>query len=72
MIAATKSILFPELPWNSQILDKRLTKLSLSKHDAAALKSEMTPKDTNNFYPYRHSDTTIGYIMFAFQISGIP
>ena len=59
----------PQLPWN-KILDERLIKLSLSKQDAAALKYELMPKDTNNFYPYRRSSKIAGYIMFAFQICG--
>lgn len=68
MIAIKKDPL-PQLPWN-KILDERLIKLQLSKIDAAALKYELMPKDTNNFYPYRRSGKIAGYIMFAFQICG--
>jgi hypothetical protein len=28
-------------------------------------------KDTNNFYPFRKNGTTVGYIMFAYQICGL-
>jgi hypothetical protein len=70
MIAIKRDPL-PQLPWN-KILSNRLIKLQqLSKQDAAALKYEMMPKDTNNFYPYRRSGRIAGYIMFAFQICGL-
>jgi hypothetical protein len=69
MIAIKRDPL-PQLPWN-KILSDRLIKLQLSKQDAAALKYEMMPKDTNNFYPYRRSGRIAGYIMFAFQICGL-
>jgi hypothetical protein len=68
MIAIKKDPL-PQLPWN-KILEERLIKLQLPKQDAAALKYEMIPKDTNNFYAYRRSGKIFGYIMFAFQICG--
>ena len=68
MIAIKKDPL-PQLSWN-EILGERLVKLQLPKQDAAALKYEMMPKDTNNFYPYRRSGRIAGYIMFAFQICG--
>jgi hypothetical protein len=68
MIVAKKDPLH-QLPWNN-ILNKRLIKLPISKEDAAALKYELMPKDTNNFYQYRNSGRVIGYIMFAFQICG--
>jgi hypothetical protein len=68
MIVSTKSFSLSRLPWDS-ILDKRLTRLLLSKHKAAALKAEMMPKD--NFYACRYSGKTIGYIKFAFQICGV-
>ena len=69
MIAIKKNPL-PQLPW-TKILEERLNRLQLSKIDAAALKYEIMPKDTNNFYPYRRSGKIAGYIMFAFQICGI-
>jgi hypothetical protein len=68
MIAIKKDPL-PQLEWD-KILGERLVKLQLPKQDAAALKYEMMPKDTNNFYPYRRSGRIAGYIMFAFQICG--
>ena len=68
MIVAKKDPLH-KLPWNN-ILNKRLIKLPISKEDAVALKYELMPKDTNNFYPYRNSGRVVGYIMFAFQICG--
>jgi len=68
MIAIKKDPL-PQLAWN-KILGERLVKLQLPKLDAAALKYEMMPKVTNNFYPYRRSGRIAGYIMFAFQICG--
>jgi hypothetical protein len=68
-MVATKKDPLPQIPWNN-ILDGRLIRLSLSRLDAAGLKYEMMPKDTNNFYPYRRSGKIAGYIMFAFQICG--
>lgn len=68
MIAIKKDPI-PQLPWN-KILGHRLIKLQLSKPYAVALKYEMMPKDTNNFYPFRRSGRVAGYIMFAFQICG--
>ena len=67
---AVKSDPLSQLPWD-KIFGDRLIKLQLSKQDAAALKYEMMPKDTNNFYPYRRSGRIAGYIMFAFQICGL-
>lgn len=32
---------------------------------------ELIPKDTHNFYPFRKNGTTVGYIMFAYQICGL-
>ena len=69
MIAVKKDPL-PQLPWN-KIFSDRLIKLQLSEQDAATLKYEMMPKDTNNFYPYRRAGRIAGYIMFAFQICGL-
>jgi tartrate dehydratase beta subunit/fumarate hydratase class I family protein len=66
----TKKDPLDQLPWNDILLNERLIKLSISKEDAAALKYELMPKDTNNFYPYRNSGKVTGYIMFAFQICG--
>lgn len=59
-----------QLPWES-ILGNQLIRLSISKTEAAALKHELMPKDTNNFYPFRKSTRIAGYIMFAFQICGL-
>jgi hypothetical protein len=69
MIVAKKDPLH-QLPWNDILLNERLIKLPISKEDAAALKYELMPKDTNNFYPYRNSGKVTGYIMFAFQVCG--
>ena len=66
---ASKLEPLPQLPWDI-ILGDRLVRLSLSKPDANALKNEMMPKDTNNFYQYRRSGKITGFIMFAFQICG--
>ena len=59
----------PQLPWDD-ILGDRFIRLSLSRTDANAIKNELMPKDTNNFYQYRRSGKVNGYIMFAFQICG--
>ncbi len=66
---ASKLESLPQLPWDD-ILGQRLIRLSLSRSDANALKNELMPKDTNNFYQYRRSGKVNGYIMFAFQICG--
>jgi hypothetical protein len=66
---ANKKETLPQLPW-STILGERLAKVSISKQDAQALKHELMPKETNNFYPYRRNGRTSGYVMFAFQICG--
>jgi hypothetical protein len=59
----------PQRLWD-KILNERLIKLPIPKEDAVALKNELMPKETNNFYPYRYSGKVVGYIMFAFQICG--
>ena len=59
----------PQPLWD-KILNERLIKLPIPKEDAVALKNELMPKETNNFYPYRDSGKVVGYIMFAFQICG--
>jgi hypothetical protein len=66
---ANKKDSLPQLPW-SGILGERLAKMSISKQDALALKRELMPKGTNNFYPYRRNGRMVGYVMFAFQICG--
>lgn len=66
---ANKKDSLPQLSWSS-ILGNRLAKVSMSKQDALALKRELMPKETNNFYPYRRDSRIVGYIMFAFQICG--
>jgi hypothetical protein len=68
LLANNKDTL-PQLPW-SAILGDRLVKVSLSKEDALAIKDELMPKETNNFYPFRRNGITTGYIMFAFQVCG--
>jgi len=67
---ANKKDSLPQLPW-SAILGERLAKVSISKQDALALKRELMPKETNNFYPYRRDGRIVGYVMFAFQICGL-
>jgi hypothetical protein len=69
-IIATKKESITQLPWDS-ILSNRLIRLPISKTEAGALKYELMPKDTNNFYPFRQSTKITGYIMFAFQICGL-
>ena len=69
-IIATKRESILQLPWDS-ILGNRLIRLPISKTEASALKYELMPKDTNNFYPFRQSTKIAGYIMFAFQICGL-
>jgi hypothetical protein len=68
-LLANKKGMFPQLPW-SAILGERLIQVSASKEDALAIKDELMPKETNNFYPYRRNGVTAGYLMFAFQICG--
>ncbi len=68
-LLANKKGMLPQLPW-SAMLAGRLAKVSASKEDAIAIKRELMPKETNNFYPYRRNGVTAGYIMFAFQICG--
>lgn len=70
-ILATKKEPTVQLPWET-ILGNQLVRLPISKTEAAALKHELMPKDTNNFYPFRKSTRIAGYIMFAFQICGLP
>jgi hypothetical protein len=70
-ILATKKETTIQLPWET-ILGNQLVRLSISKTEAVALKRELMPKDTNNFYPFRKSTRIAGYIMFGFQICGLP
>ncbi|MDQ4067314.1 MAG: hypothetical protein M3114_06985, partial [Thermoproteota archaeon] len=50
-LLANKKGTLPQLPW-SAILDDRLIKVSMSKEEAFAIKQELMPKETNNFYSY--------------------
>jgi hypothetical protein len=68
-LLANKKGTLPQLPW-SAILGERLVKVSVSKEEALAIKQELMPKQTNNFYSFRRNGITTGYIMFAFQICG--
>lgn len=68
MIANKKENL-PQLTW-STMLGERLVKISASKEDAFAIKQQLMPKETNNFYPYRRNGSITGHLMFAFQICG--
>lgn len=69
VLLANKKLMLPQLQW-SAILGERLVKMSVSKEDALAIKQELMPKETNNFYSYRRNGIIAGYIMFAFQICG--
>jgi hypothetical protein len=68
MIATKKDAI--QLPWQI-LLGEQLVHLTISKTEAASIKYELMPKDTNNFYPFRKSTIIAGYIMFAFQICGL-
>ena len=68
MIASKRDSL-PQLPW-STMLGQRLVKVSISKEEAFAIKREMMPKETNNFYPYRRGGKISGFMMFSFQVCG--
>lgn len=61
----------PQLPWSS-ILGPGLAKVAISADEAKALKSELMPKEWGNFYPYRRNGRISGYVMFAFQVCGMP
>lgn len=69
-ILATRREFTTQLPWDS-LLESQLVRLTISKVDTSAIKYELMPKDTNNFYPFRLSTTIAGYIAFAFQICGL-
>jgi len=69
-IVATRREFTTQLPWD-YLLESQLVRLTISKTDASAIKYELMPKDTNNFYPFRLSTTIAGYITFAFQICGL-
>ncbi|MDQ3873735.1 MAG: hypothetical protein M3258_09025 [Thermoproteota archaeon] len=71
MMLANKKENLPQLPW-STILGERFVKVSVSKQDALAIKRELMPKETNNFYPYRRNGRVMGYLMFAFEVCGQP
>jgi hypothetical protein len=68
-LIAMKKDPLPHLSWDN-ILGNRLAKLTVPKTDAYILKSEIMPKDTNNFYSYRRSGVISGLVMFAFQMCG--
>jgi len=69
-ILATKKEFTTQISWDS-LLGGQFVRLTISKTEAGALKYELMPKDTNNFYPFRQSTRIAGYIMFAFQICGL-
>jgi hypothetical protein len=69
MVASKKEAVI-QLPWEI-LLGNRLVQQKISKTEAASIKYELMPKDTNNFYPFRESTQIAGYIMFAFQICGL-
>jgi hypothetical protein len=68
-LIATKKNPLPQLSWEN-ILGNRLAKLAIPKSDAHIIKSEIMPKDNNNFYIYRRSGVISGHVMFAFQMCG--
>jgi hypothetical protein len=68
-LIATKKNPLPQLYWGN-ILGNRLAKLTIPKTDAQIIKSEIMPKDNNNFYTYRCSGVISGLVMFAFQMCG--
>lgn len=69
-ILATKKEFTSQISWDS-LLGNQFVRLTISKTEAGALKYELMPKDTNNFYPFRQSTRISGYIMFAYQICGL-
>jgi hypothetical protein len=69
-LLAGKKDSLPQLPW-STIIGDRLAKMPITKGEAAAIKHELMPKMTNNFYPYRRGGKISGLITFAFQICGL-
>ena len=69
-ILATKKEFTTQISWDS-LLGGQFVRLTISKTEAGALKYELMPKDTNNFYPFRQSTRIAGYIMFAYQICGL-
>lgn len=69
-ILATKKEFTTQIPWDS-LLGSQFVRVTISKMEADALKYELMPKDTNNFYPFRQSTRIAGYIMFAYQICGL-
>jgi hypothetical protein len=69
-IVASEKGSVPQLPWN-EILRDTYVRVPASKEEARAIKHELMPKDTNNFYPYRRSTKVAGYVMFASQICGL-
>jgi hypothetical protein len=69
MVASKKEAVI-QLPWEI-LLGNRLVQQKISKTEAASIKYELMPKDTNNFYPFRESTQIAGFIMFAFQICGL-
>ncbi|MGI0020431.1 MAG: hypothetical protein ACREAY_08160 [Nitrososphaera sp.] len=66
---ANKKDSMPQMPW-STMLGEGLAKVAVSKEEAKALKHELMPKETNNFYPYRRNSRIAGFFMFAFQVCG--
>ena len=69
-ILATKKEFTAQIPWDS-LLGSQFVRVTISKTEADALKYELMPKDTNNFYPFRQSTRIAGYIMFSYQICGL-
>lgn len=53
------------------LLGKDMMRLDISKEEAIALKQELMPKYTDNFYPIRKESNVIGSIAFTFEICGL-
>jgi hypothetical protein len=53
------------------LLGKDMMRLDISEEEAIALKQELMPKYTDNFYPIRKESNVIGSIAFTFEICGL-
>ena len=69
MVVIRKDVSIQKNIWY-KIIGKYVVMLDTSPEQAKEIK-ELMPKDTNNFYPFRKNGTTVGYIMFAYQICGL-
>lgn len=53
-----------------EVLGNEMSRLELPPNDILSLKQQLMPKKNDNFYPLRKERSIIGYIAFAFEISG--